>query len=200
MDWLKKLLQESEVAQETIDKVMESAEQIKMIPKERFDEVNNANKELKKQLADRDKQLEELGKSSKDNEELVAKINELQDENKRTQAEYEERITNMKIDEAINSKFADSKYSDLLMGKIDRTKLAIGEDGKISGLDEQYDAIKEQYADLFSNKSIIKGVEPRRDGGKTTVISKEEFAKMNYRERLELYNNDKALYDVLSKE
>ena len=39
------------------------------IPKGRFDEVNNQNKELKTSLSDRDNQLKDLGEKAKGNEE-----------------------------------------------------------------------------------------------------------------------------------
>ena len=41
------------------------------IPKSRFDEVNNQVKDHKNQIAERDKQLEELKKFAKGNEELT---------------------------------------------------------------------------------------------------------------------------------
>ena len=53
-----------------------------MIPYTRFKEVNDEKNELKNQLSNRDTQLKELAKITKDNEELNSKIKELQESNK----------------------------------------------------------------------------------------------------------------------
>lgn len=64
-----------EKAQEFIDKNIDGV----FIPKARFDEVNEENKGLKSQIADRDTQLEQLKKSSGDNADLKAQIEKLQE-------------------------------------------------------------------------------------------------------------------------
>ena len=60
-----------------------------MIPYTRFKEVNDEKNELKNQWSNRDTQLKELDKITKDNEELNSKIKELQESNKNVQTEYE---------------------------------------------------------------------------------------------------------------
>lgn len=47
--------------------------------------------ELKDQLSNRDTQLKELAKITKDNEEFNSKIKELQESNKNAQTEYENK-------------------------------------------------------------------------------------------------------------
>lgn len=165
MDWLKKLLEKHGVAADTIEKVMGDTKDINYIPKERFDEVNNSVKELKKQIEERDKQLKELGEKSKGNEELTKQIKELQDANEKAKKEYEGKLLNMALDNAINKKLTESKakHADLLAGKFDKSKLKLKDDGTVEGLEEQFKTISETYKDLFSPD--VSGNEPNMTGG-----------------------------------
>ena len=63
-------------------------------------------------------------------------------------------IRNLTLDGAIEKALsgAKAKHVDLLSTKIDREKLIISEDGKISGLDEQLTGLKETYKDLFEEE------------------------------------------------
>lgn len=134
------------------------------IPKARFDEVNETKKELEQQLKERDKQLKELGEKVKGNEELEKQIKDLQEANKKAKEEYEAKIKNLTLDNAIKLALKEhkAKYEDLLVGKFDKSKLTIKEDGTIEGLDEQIKALKESYKDLFEQP--LKGFSPNNTG------------------------------------
>lgn len=67
-----------------------------MIPYTRFKEVNDEKNELKNQLSNRDTELKELAKITKDNEELNSKIKELQESNKNAQTEYENKLASLR--------------------------------------------------------------------------------------------------------
>lgn len=175
----KEQLIEMGLTEEQADKVLAAhKEELKgYIPKARFDEVNDAKKDLENQLKDRDKQLKELQEKAKGNEELEKTIKELQEANKATKEQYEAKIKDMTITAAIQSKLTDAKYPDLLLTKFDRSKLSIAEDGTVLGIDEQLTALKEQYKDLF--KADVKGREPNNIGGTPPGVknpwSKEHF-------------------------
>ena len=62
------------------------------IPKGRFDEINNQAKDYKSQIAERDKQIEDLRKSVSGNEELAKRLNELTEANKKQKEEYEKQL------------------------------------------------------------------------------------------------------------
>lgn len=79
------------LTEEQAEKVL--AKYVNMIPKHRFDEVNEEKKELKNQLYERDAQLKELKAKTSGNEELTAKITELEKLNKTTKEEYEAKMT-----------------------------------------------------------------------------------------------------------
>ena len=183
------------------------AEELKgYIPKTRFDEVNEAKKEAEAQVKERDKQLEDLKKASGDHEELKKQIEGLQEANKATKADYEAKIKQMQIDNAVSSalKDAGAKNSAAVRALLkDLEKAEIGDDGAVNGLAEQIKALKESDAYLFTsaNENKPAGATPAATN-KTTpsgTVTKEQFAKMGYREREELYNTNKELYDSLSK-
>ena len=176
-----------------------SIEELKgFIPKVRFDEVNNDKKALETQITERDTQLTELNKKVKGNEDLEKTIADLQTANTTTKTEYETKLKDITINTAIQAKLTDTKYADLLTGKFDKTKLSVAADGTVIGIDEQLKNIKEAYKDLFT--PIVKGKEPNNGGGtpKGGAVTKEQFTAMNYKDRVELYNTNKELYDSLS--
>lgn len=119
------------------------------IPKTRFNEVNDANKELTEQITERDKQLVELGKTAGGNEELKQKITDLEKVNADVKADYESKLNGIKISTALKEKLTGTKYTDLLIGKIDYNSITIKEDGSISGADEQVKTLRETYKELF---------------------------------------------------
>ena len=165
MEWLKKLLQKHGVAEEVVNKIIEEEKDNQYIPKSRFDEVNEAKKQLENDLKDREQQLKDLGEKAKGNEELSMQITELKEANKKTSKEYETKIRNLTLDNAIKIKLKDNKakYEDLLMSKFDREKLKINDDGTIEGLTEQLTSLKEGYKDLFEQS--ITGKTPNNTGG-----------------------------------
>ena len=124
------------------------------VTKARFNEVNESKKSLTDQLAERDKQLTTLKKSAGDNEGLKKEIEALQAANKEQKAEFEAQAKALKIDTAVKLAIADSAQdADIVAGLIDKAKLILGEDGKVTGLTEQVEALKKDKAFLFKGTS-----------------------------------------------
>lgn len=119
-------------------------------PKERFDAVNSEKKDLKAQLDERDQQLSTLQKQAKGNEELQAAIVQLQEDNKKTAEEYQQKLDQQAFDFAVESALRDAKSKNIKAVKanlnLDSLKLA---DGKVIGLEEQLNALKESDSYLF---------------------------------------------------
>lgn len=134
------------LTEEQAEKVLSAnTEQLKgFIPKSRFDEVNNAKKNLETQLTERDNQLKELKKNNKDNEELQSTIKKLEDENKSAKEKYESDLLQIKkdnlIDNALNA--AKAKNSKAVKALLDLEKVKF-ENETLSGLDEQLKALQE---------------------------------------------------------
>lgn len=120
------------------------------VPKARFDEVNESKKNLEISVEDYKGQLETLKTSAGDNEELKNQIAELQAQNQQKDTEYQEKIKDMQITNAIKIAVAESAQDgDLVAGLIDKSKLILGDDGKVTGLEEQVKSLKENKSFLF---------------------------------------------------
>ncbi len=145
----------SNLSDEDINKIVNaSTEELKgYVPKTKFDEVNSAKKQLETDVKDRDKQIEEIKKNAGDNEELKKQIETLQNENKTSKEKYEAELKDLQITNAIKLAISDkAQDSDLVAGLFDKSKLILGEDGKITGLDEQLKALKEGKPFLFKEE------------------------------------------------
>ena len=134
----------------------QSAEELKgYIPKTRFDEVNEAKKNAEALVKERDKQLEDVKKSTGDNEELKKQIEQLQADNKTAKAEYEANIKKMQIDNAVQSALKDAGAKNVtaltaLLTGLDKAEL--DEDGTVKGLAEQIQALQKSDSYLFNLK------------------------------------------------
>ena len=148
------------------------------IPKTRFDEVNKAKKQLDKDIKARDTQIEDIKKNAGDNEELKKQIETLQTENKTTKEKYEADLKDLQISNAIKLAIADkAQDADLVSGLFDKSKLILGDDGKITGLDEQLKSLQESKAFLFKTGKTETNYNPA--GGKENKGSN-PFAKETF--------------------
>jgi hypothetical protein len=130
-------------------------------PKDKFDTVNNDNKELKTQLKDRDTQLEELGKKAKGNEELEKQINELKESNKTTASEYQSKLDKQAFDFALEKAItgAQAKNPRAVKALLDLEKIKM--DGeKLLGFDDQLTVLKTSDGYLFGEAEKLGGRKP----------------------------------------
>jgi len=122
------------------------------VPKHRFDEVSDEVKNLKGTVKENEKSLEELKKSAGDNETLKKQIEDLQNDNKTKDEQYQGELKELKLTNAIKLAIAGkAQDEDLVAGLFDKTKLLLGDDGKITGLDEQIKTLQESKAFLFKS-------------------------------------------------
>lgn len=128
----------------------------KLIPKAVFDTDKQA---LKNQLAERDSQLKELKEKAKGNEELTAKIAELETANKNSKAAYEKSLTETKQAYAYDTALAcvKARNAKALSGLIDKSKITYEDNGSggyiVKGLSEQIEALKKSDAYLFEGNN-----------------------------------------------
>lgn len=164
--------------------------------KDKLSKIETELEGTKTQLKEASTTINDLKKNNINNEELQTKVKEYESTIKTQKADYEVKVRNLTLDSAIEKALASSKakHTDLLSTKIDREKLVISEDGKVSGLDEQVKGLKESYKDLFEEK--ISGREPAKNGD-SILLTKEQFNKMGYQEKLKLYTENKNLYEEM---
>ena len=141
-----KLGLDEELAQKVADA---SAEELKgFIPKQRFDDVNTAKKQLEQDLKARDEQLTELSKIDADG--LQAKIKELQDANDLAKTEYEKQLAKQQFDFALKDALSGAKAKNPKAVEALLNKELIKLDGdKLLGLEEQLKTIQENDSYLF---------------------------------------------------
>lgn len=158
-----------------------------MIPKTRFDDVNEAKKQLESQIKDRDKQLKDLEDKAKGNDDLTKQIQDLQEANKQTKTQYEQQLKDERLASAVKLALAGKVHdTELVLGQIDKAKIELNEDGTIKGgLDEQVKSLQESKSFLFvpeiePGKPKVKGaIPPSNPGGGTDPINiGADFAKM----------------------
>lgn len=136
-----------------------------MIPKERFDEINNAKKTLEDQVKNHETQLKDLQDKAKGNEELQAEITKLQEAQKEAKTQYEQQLKDERLSSALKLALAGKVHdTDLVAGLIDRQTIELSEDGKVTkGLDEQLKTLQESKSFLFvpeKEKPTFKGWVP----------------------------------------
>lgn len=167
MDWLKELLKNAGIEDTKIDEIVGSFNKEVpkyLIPKDKYNELSEAKKDLETQLNTANTTIADLKKGNKDNEELQNKIKQYETDLETLKADSETKIKNLTLDSAIKLALKDNKakHEDLLIGRFDREKLTIKEDGTIEGLEDQIKGLKEAYKDLFEQP--LSGKTPPNNG------------------------------------
>ena len=160
LEQLKELGLDEEIAKKVLEAHKEAIKD-NYVPIARFNEVNEEKKELKNQLKDRDKQLQELKVKAAGNEELTAKITELEELNKQTKEEYENKIAALRKETTIELALKDAKARNIKAVKalLDLDKVSLDGDNLL-GLEEQLEGLKESDPYLFGEDKLS-GREPK---------------------------------------
>lgn len=128
------------------------------VPKQTFEAEREKLKTANETIAERDKQITELGKFKGTAEELEKKVQTLTQENTTAKEEYEKKLHEMEEDNAIRSAIGDSVYSaDDIMVKLDKSKLVIKDGKVVAGLKEQMEDIKKTSPHYFKAEDNNKG-------------------------------------------
>lgn len=167
-------------------KVMDSLDG-NFVTKARFNEVNEENKTLKQSVADRDKQLEDLKKSSGDNAELKKQIETLQQQNADQKKAHDAEMAQLKLDNAIDAVLtaAGAKNIKAVRAMIDTSKMKLGEDGTIEGLPDAIKAVQKSDSYMFNTvqqkQQTFKGFQPGASG-EVKPGTEVDTSKMTYSE------------------
>ena len=175
------------VDEEIAQKIAEvSAEELKgYIPKTRFDEVNEAKKNAEALVKERDGQLETLKKSAGDSAELQKQISDLQEANKAAVKEYEGKIKQMQIDNAVDKAItgANGKNVKAIRALLNLEKAELSEDGTVKGLSEQLETLaKAEDSSFLFDTGVpkVKGMVPGAGAGAGASGQGVDFSKMSY--------------------
>lgn len=144
--------------------------------------------------------IAELKKSNKGNEALQQQVSDYEGRMAQLQAELEQT----KLDSAIKVELLSSKALDVdyLTFKLkEKGELALDENGKIKGWDDKIAALKTQFPMQFESsgkKNVLENKLPD-ESSKGDGITKENFAKMGYQDRLKLFNENPEAYAEMTK-
>ena len=178
VDQLKELLDS-----ETFAKVAElniDSGSAKLIPLEKFNEQGEQVKALNEQLAASGKQLEELKAFKGTNEELNAKIVELQKANEAQAQEFNNKLNGYKLDVAWDKALTEAKTRNkkALRALIDADKVKLNESGELDGFKEQLEALRKSDSYLFEEeqKATKAGYDDKHNNDGLKDPNEEAFA------------------------
>ena len=175
MNWLKELLEKLGIGTDAATSIVEGVEKNYegFVPKHRFDEVNNAKKQLEKDLKDRDDQLGDLQKNAGDNQALKDQITKLQDDNKVAADKYAADMSELRLSTALKTALHGKVHDpDIVSSLLDKSKIEIAEDGSIkAGIEDQLKSLQESKAFLFvpekeESQQRFAGVNPPNGAGR----------------------------------
>lgn len=110
------------------------------------------------------------------------------------------RENNLKV--ALLSGKAKSEDIDYLLFKLSKDENAVkyDENGEVANRKEIIDSLKKSYPSHFENgaQKVVEKVDLPKDGGQKQKITKEQFDKMSYNDKNELYKTNKELFEQLA--
>ena len=160
--------------------------------------------------AESQKLIEELQKATKGQDAVQAKITEYEATIARQQEELQQAKTEAALKGGLLSDGAKATDIDYLIFKLNHDsdwKPELGEDGQIKGFKDKMESLKTQCPNQFETasgdgddgyKRMDDGKLPGGDDPKDSV-TKEDFAKMGYKSRVELRESNPDLYEKLTK-
>ncbi|WP_113674557.1 phage scaffolding protein [Vallitalea guaymasensis] len=184
----RKFLEDLGLEKEVIDKILDENSADIGKAKGEVDSITSERDKLKTDIADRDKQLEDLKKVDADA--LQAEIEKLQADNKAKDDAHAAEIKQLKIDVAVSTALTTAKARNEKAVKalleLDPEKIELLDDGTIKGLDDQIKKLTESddtkfLFDTSTKKTQIKGAKPG-ETGKEDPDTKVDVSKMTYEE------------------
>ena len=129
------------------------------IPKAKYNELNESKKLAEDNLKKANATLEELKGKAGLSDEYKAQIDKLKDEAKKAEEAHKATITQMKRDSAIESALTSAKARNTkaVRALLDEGKLVLNDDGTLSGIKEQIEAVKKDNAFLFDSSDDDNG-------------------------------------------
>lgn len=189
----RKFLEDLGLEKEIIDSIM--AENGKDVEKAKAD-----YEDVKAQLETANATITDLKKNNVDNEKLQNKVTEYETEITKLKDEAAKKDFNYRLEDALKGSKAKNLKALKALLDMDKVKL---EGDKFTGLEEQLTALKESDAYLFDAEEQqppqLGGFKPTNTGGSPKGITKEQFNKMSYSERAELYNAQPEVYKQLTQ-
>lgn len=172
------------------------------VGKGKYDALNDLLKGKETELATANDLIAGFKKSEKGNEELQSKITNYEAQIETLNKQLVEKQIDGEVNVSLLAAGVKPEDIDYITFKLkSKGELALDDKGKVKGLDDMIAALKTQLPAHFtseSKKTIIVNNLPGGDGGDVSV-TKEQFMKMGYNERLKLKQDNEQLYRQLAK-
>ena len=132
------------------------------IPKSKYNELNESKKLSDENLKKANATLEELKGKAGLSDEYKAQIDALKAEAKKAEEAHKATIDGMRRDSAISQALASAKARNAkaVRALLDESKLVLNEDGTLSGLKEQLEAVQKDNGYLFEESDHGEGGKP----------------------------------------
>ena len=132
------------------------------IPKSKYNELSESKKLSDENLKKANATLEELKGKAGLSDEYKAQIDALKAEAKKAEEAHKATIDGMRRDSAISQALASAKARNAkaVRALLDESKLVLNEDGTLSGLKEQLEAVQKDNGYLFEESNNGEGGRP----------------------------------------
>lgn len=164
-----------------------------MVPRSRLNDKNTEIKDLKEELTNRDKQIETLEKSVKQDSELQNELDQLKQTNADWQTKYQESQLNNAIKLGVAK---DANDPNDILAFINKDGLEVQEDGEVKGLDDALSNLRESKPYLFADIKKT-GNRPIDGSNPTGGLTSEQFNSMSFDDKQNLYQNDPDTFNKL---
>lgn len=136
---------------------------------------------LQEQLASRDKDLKQLQKSVKDNDDLSGQLKEWQDKYSKDTQALNDQIATTKFDSALTEALGKTKARDPkdIRALLNLDEVKLDESGNVVGLDSQLETLQKDKAYLFDLGTKTGGYDPKGGQEGKVYASFEEAMKEN---------------------
>lgn len=141
------------------------------VSKRKYDDEVSKTADLTAKIAERDTQIEELGKTAGLTEDFKKQIKDLQDANKAAETEWQNKLKKQEFDFALNTELKDKYKARDVLSVIPhlKTDAITFADGKFTGLSEQMNELTKNKAFLFGDDTATgtgtPAVPPAPDNG-----------------------------------
>ena len=170
--------------------------------KKEFEDLKDENNILKSEKEELNKKITELNDSVNSGEEYKKQLETLQKEIKEKEEAEKKAREDAELTSAIEAVFGDKKFtSDYVKnGIIADMKAEISKpENKGTGYAEIFESLTKDKDGIFKNPNPPAGM-PGMGNIDPSGITREQFAKMGYSARAELYKTNKDLYKELTKQ
>lgn len=194
---MKELLERLKNGEASVDEVLAKIEEGKkdMVPRSRLNDKNEEIKELKAEIENRDKQISDLEKTVKGNEDLEKQIQDLKAENESWAQKYQQT----QIDAAIKLAAKDARDPADVLAFIKKDDLKLEDDGTVKGLDDALKELRESKPYLFDEGPKLKGRTPNTEGATPEHTGPNPWKKetLNLTEQARILKQDPELAEKL---